>query len=296
MRDWDNLRFLLAVHKGGSASAAARALRVDKATVSRRVAALEREVGSRLLDRRASGWTLTEAGRRVLAAADAVDVRLRALTADLGAGAAARVRVRFTAPQWFCTEVLLPELGSLQASAPWLDLDLTASSRMVNLAERETEVALRNIRPARGEFVIRRAGDLGSALYASQSYLARNASPASRDDVAGHPVIGYHDKLAYAVAFQWLNAMADRLGPVLRVDDAQAITAAIRAGLGLGVLPCLLGDREPGLVRVLDDHSLEPIWLVAPIELARTKAVRAVIGFVAGLFRRNAAALIGDGR
>ena len=293
MRNWDNLRFLLAVHKGGSASAAARALRVDKATVSRRVAALEREVGSRLLDRRASGWTLTEAGRRVLVAADAIDSRLRALTADLGEGAGLRVRVRFTAPQWFCTEVLLPELASLQASAPWLDLDLTASSRMVNLAERETEVALRNIRPARGEFVVRRAGDLGSALYASQSYLAGHASPANRDDVAGHPVIGYHDKLAYAVAFQWLNAMTDRLGPVLRVDDAQALAAAIRAGLGLGVLPCLLGDREADLVRLLDDHSLESIWLVAPIELARTKAVRAVIGFVAGLFRKNAVALAG---
>ena len=293
MLDWDNLRYLLAVHKGGSASAAARALRVDKATVSRRIAALEREIGSRLLDRRASGWTVTAAGQRVLAAADAVDARLAALVADLGDSAGPRVRVRFTAPQWFCTEVLLPELGALQAEAPWLDLDLTASSRLVNLAERETEVALRNVRPARGAFVIRRAGDLGSALYAARSYLAGQARPASRDDLAGHRVVGYADKLTYVPGFQWLNGMADRLGPVLRLDDAQALTAAIRAGLGLGVLPCLLGDREASLVRLIGEHATEPIWLAAPIELARTKAVRAVIGFVAGLFRKNAEALSG---
>jgi DNA-binding transcriptional LysR family regulator len=294
MFDWDDLRFLLAVHNSGSASAAARALRVDKATVSRRIAALERAVGVRLLDRRVSGWSPTAPGRRVIAAANAVDARLAALLADLGDGPLGpRARVRFTAPQWFCTEVLLPALGGLHAAAPWLDLDITAGSRVVNLAEREAEVGLRNRRPPRGEFVVRKAGELGSALYASKAYLAERAALRTRDDLRGQRAIGYPDALTYVPDFLWLNAMADRLGPVLRVDDAQALAAAIRSGLGVGVVPCLLGDRDGTLVRLLGEHHRETIWLVAPIELARTRAVRAVLSFVAALFHDNARALSG---
>src|SRR5262245_53904795 len=66
--DWDDLRYLLAVEEAGSASAAARRLKVDKATVARRVSSLERDLGVRLLDRRASGWRTTRAGDRVASA------------------------------------------------------------------------------------------------------------------------------------------------------------------------------------------------------------------------------------
>ena len=84
MLDWGDLRFFLAVAERGSASAAARSLGVDKGTVSRRVSALERSVGVRLFDRKASGWSLTPAGRKALGPTRRVDAAISVMQTEIG--------------------------------------------------------------------------------------------------------------------------------------------------------------------------------------------------------------------
>lgn len=291
--DWDDLRYLVAVADRGSASAAARGLGVDKGTVSRRVASLEHAVGARLFDRKASGWSPTAAGRKAVDAARRVDAGVAALLADLGgASEAARVGVRLTAPQWFCSEILLPRIAAFQGAERWIDLNLSARSRVADLAEREAEVGLRNVKPARGEFVVRKAGDLGSAIYASRKWLSARPPVVNRDDVLKQRIVGYPDRISYVPGFDWIDMGFNR-HPPLRVDDAFAIAAALRAGAGLGVIPCFLGDRDSALQRVTDEIHREAIWLVAPIELARTRAVRKVIAFTVQAFAANTAALRG---
>lgn len=294
MTDWNDLRFLLAVAQRGSVSAAARALGVDKATVSRRVGALEHNIGTRLFERRASGWIPTRAGHRAVASAATIDASVAAMLTDLGGSSdAVRVGVRLTAPQWFCSEVLLPRIAAFQGAERWIDLNLSARSRVADLAEREAEVGLRNTRPPRGEFVVRKAGELGSAIYAGRRWLAARPPIVSQQDVVGERLVGYPDRLTYVPGFAWLDAAVAGRAP-LRVDDAIAIAAALRGGAGLGVIPCFLGDRDPGLVRVTGEMHSETIWLVAPVELARTRAVRKVIAFVAEAFAANAKALRGS--
>lgn len=295
MIDWDDLRFLRAVGQSGSVSAAARVMAVDKATVSRRIAGLEHALGMRVLDRRASGWRFTAAGARFAALAEGFEGQLAELAADLAGEGGLRARVRFSAPQWFCNSVLLPHLRELRAKAAWLDLDINPTSRVLNLAERETEVALRNLLPAKGEYVIRRAGELGSAFYASRRFVAERGP---FDDVKawdGVAVVGHPDKLTYLPEFDWFNAMQGRWGPILRVGDAETMVQAVAGDLGVAVLPCLLGERHPGLQRLFPPVARQTIWLVAPIDVGRTRPVHLVLDFVAGIFRRNATALAGVG-
>ncbi len=292
--DWDDLRYLIAVALRGSASAAARGLGVDKGTVSRRIAALEHGVGTRLFDRRASGWTPTAAGRKALASARRVETDIAAMLADLGGTSeTARVGVRLTAPQWFCAEVLLPRIAAFQSAERWIDLNLSARSRVADLAEREAEVGLRNTRPPHGEFVVRKAGELGSAIYASQKWMSGRPPIVGRDDVLKHRLVGYPDRVGYVPGFAWIDAALRGHAP-LRVDDASAIAAALRAGAGLGVIPCFLGDRDPELQRVTLEKHEETIWLVAPTELARTRAVRKVIAFTASRSPRTATRCAAD--
>ena len=295
MIDWDDLRFLRAIGQAGSVSAAARLLAVDKATVSRRIASLEQALGVRLLDRRASGWRFTPTGARVAALATGFEQQLAGLIADLAGEGGLRAKVRFSAPQWFCNAVLLPHLRELRTKAPWLDLDINPSSRLLNLAEREAEVALRNLRPPKGEFVIRRAGELGSALYASRRFAAEYGPLTEASSLTGLAVVGYPEKLSYVAEFAWFNAMQDKLGPMLRVGDAESLVQAVAGDLGIAVLPCLLGDRNPDLVRLFPPVATETIWLVAPIELGKTRSVHLVVDFVARIFKRNAGALGGHG-
>jgi DNA-binding transcriptional LysR family regulator len=294
MVDWDDLRFLLAIESGGSATSAARKLGVDKATVARRVTRLEQSLGVRLLTRKASGWTPTTAGLRAASAAREIERRIATLGADFaGRHGAPRTTVSITAPHWFCTEVLFPVLGELTAQAPWMDLTAVATSRVLNLAQREADVALRNSRPDQGDFIARRAGELGSALYASRAYVRRARPPRNDEDWSDHRLVGYADRITYLPGFRWLEEKAGSAAGITRTDDAKALCAAIRAGSGVGVVPCFLGDREPDLVRFLPEVQRETIWLVSPSELAGTRAVKLTLGFVASLFKRNATELAG---
>jgi DNA-binding transcriptional LysR family regulator len=293
MLDWDDLRFLLALSRCGSASAAARQLGVDKATVTRRLSALERAVGTRLFLRRASGWTSTLVGDRLAAHAARAEADLGNVMAELAGHGNLRARVRLTAPLWFCTAILVPHVPELRRRVPWLDLDLSATSRMANLSEREAEVALRNRRPESGDLHVRKAGVLGSALYAARSLVGSDVSVDGPDDVGALPVVGYLDRLTYVPGLDWFNGIRTADRPVLRLDDAQALLSAIAEGLGIGVLPCAIGNREPGLTRLSRHVSHEDIWLVVTEEDARTRAVRVVTDFVAEVFRRNSRALAG---
>jgi DNA-binding transcriptional LysR family regulator len=292
--DWDDLRFLLAIRESGSASSAARKLGVDKATVARRVTNLEKQLGVRLLLRRATGWQSSAAGERAARVAREIDRRISELRSDYASEhGSPRTPVTVTAPHWFCTELLLPALPALLEEGPWLDVSIAATSRVLNLPQREADVALRNARPEHGEFVVRRAGELGSALYASKTYAKRHPVPQSRDGWARHRVVGYPDRVTYVPGFRWFDEVGSQSHGIVRTDDAKALSVALKAGIGVGVVPCFLGDRERELVRLGDELHREAIWLVSPTEAAETRAVKMTSAFVAGVFRKNARALAG---
>ena len=225
MHDWDDLRYLLAIAEHGSATAAARRLGVDKATVARRVGGLEESLGVRLLVRRASGWRPTAAGLRAATTARAMARLARELEASFAdEQGAPRTVVSVTAPHWFCAELLLPALPALLAEAPWLDVSVAATSRVLDLAQREADVAIRNARPEGGELVVRRAGELGSAIFASKAYARRNAPPSAREGWSRHRLVGYPDRITYVPGFRWFDDLAGEAGGVLRTDDAKALT------------------------------------------------------------------------
>lgn len=294
MLDWDDLRFLLAVRESGSASAAARQLGVDKATVARRVTSLEAELGVRLLVRRASGWQPTAAGERAARTAREIERRISELRSDYASEhGSPRTPVTVTAPHWFCTELLLPALPKLLADGPWLDVSIAATSRVLNLPQREADVALRNARPEHGEFVVRRAGELGSTIYASKTYAKHHPALTKRGDWARQRVVGYPDRVTYVPGFRWFDEAAAQSPAIVRTDDAKALTEALKAGVGMGVIPCFLGDRERELVRFTDELHRETIWLVSPLEAAGTRAVKLTSAFVANVFRDNARVLEG---
>jgi DNA-binding transcriptional LysR family regulator len=292
--DWDDLRFLLAIRESGSASSAARKLGVDKATVARRVSGLETELGVRLLVRRASGWRTTAAGERAASLAKDVSRRVLELRSEFaGVAGAPRTTVSVTAPHWFCSELLLPALPGLLEEAPWLDVVVAATSRVLSMAQRDADVALRNSRPEQGDFVVRKAGELGSALYAARAYAKKHRFPSSRSGWSQLRLVAYPERVTYVPGFRWLEELAPETAGIVRTDDARALAVALKAGLGVGVIPCFIGDREQSLVRFGQERHTENIWLVSQSELAATRAVKLTMSFIASIFAKHRAALVG---
>ncbi|HET6282066.1 MAG TPA: LysR family transcriptional regulator [Polyangia bacterium] len=296
MIDWDELRYLLAVRRAGSLNAAARALGVDKTTVSRRIAALEDTLGVRLFDRKPDGYRLTPHGERAIAAVAEIEGTVSALVAELSEVRGDRNGVvRLTVPQFFASQILLPALPAFRASHPRIDLVVNASSTVVNVAQREAEVGLRNVKPDQLSVTVKRVGMLGMALYASRTYLSRRGTPSVANDMAQHDLIGWESAFTHAKGFLWANNCGAR-SPI-RLNDSAVMCDAVAADLGIAALPCLLGDERAKLVR-LDGFGLsrDPIYAVAPGELRHSGRVRAVIDLIVAAWSTNTDRLAGGGK
>jgi DNA-binding transcriptional LysR family regulator len=289
--NWDDLRCLLALRRAGSLTRAAAVLRVDKATVSRRLAALAAAMGVSLVEHLPRGVRLTVAGGIAADAAERVDVEVGALLHEIGQGGAAPVRI--TLPVWFAKAIAMPALPRFRKRHPDVELRFLTTSDVLDLPGRRADVALRNVRPSQTGLVVRRAGTLGSALYGASSYLRDRGRPKRRADLAGHHLIAYESQVTYVPDLAWLNRA--KVPVSFRASDALSLLDATTGALGLAVLPCFLGDSEATLVR-LDEFAIgrEEIWLVTHADLKRSPSIRAAMGWLADLFEAHASRLNGE--
>jgi len=293
--DWNDLRYLLAVHRHGSLARAAKELDVTKATASRRLAALEKALGAPLVELKPAGLVLTDAGRDAIGAAERVDATVGSLQARLSGAGGSRPRgsVRLTAPQWLAARFIIPALPNLKQLYPDLDVQLVGTNQILNLAQREADVAIRNVRPKHKSLASRKLVVLGGCVYASKLYLDRRGQPRSPDALEGHDVLVY-ETLGGMPGFEWMRDSARGGRIAFRANDPAALVGAATAGLGLCAVPCLLGDREPALVRVPSlGFARCDLFLVTHTETGKTPRVRAVTGFIVDLLAANRAAIEG---
>lgn len=278
--DWESLRYCLALARLGSLSAVARALRVNHATVSRRVASVEESLGRVLFDRRADGYGLTEDGRVVLAEAEAMETAVHALRDRLELGAAPRGVVCLTTIWSLADHFLADRLGPFAEAHPGIDLEILTDARIMSLNRREADIALRLGRPEDSDLRARKVADVAYRFYAAPGYKARG------EDAA---LIGYDEDSDFVAEAAWMHQhLAGRRFRV-RSNGHTTQAAAARAGLGVALLPCYLGDPDPGLIRV--DHGPPPpreLWLLTPADRLRIPRVREVFDALAGLIGREA--------
>ncbi len=196
--DWDDFRFVLAIVRGGSVSAAAKQLGVDHATVIRRVDRLEKHLSAKLFDRRKTGYLLTEAGQRVADSAEAMESTIVANQEQVG-GSVARLTgtVRIGAPDGFGTAFLAPRLAPFADRYPDLDLQLVATARLFSLSKREADIAISLTMPKEGRIVGRKLLDYRLGLYAAPTYLDRFPKITSRELLPQHRFVGYIEELLF---------------------------------------------------------------------------------------------------
>jgi DNA-binding transcriptional LysR family regulator len=294
MFDWDHLRFFLAIARRRSLSAAARQLHVQQSTVGRRLAALETAVEARLFERTPDGYLLTPAGEALVPRAERIeDETLSAERELLGRQSGVSGVVRMTAALAFGNGVVVPLLAQLRREQPEIVVELVADSAVLSLTKREADLALRLGRPRQAGLVVRRVAEVANGLYAARDYLARRGRPRSLD-------LGDHDVVAFDAGgtpnhpMSWFTHRARGGRPTVRLNSSPGILVAVQAGMGLGSLPCWLGDETAGIERVLPGESLvQELWLVMHRDLRHVARVRAVTEFFARELRRAAPRLRG---
>ncbi len=257
-------------------SVAASGLGVDKATVSRRLAALERARPG-MFERRAGRIAPTPAGARALEALADVDRAELRLRSELEVGPrTSQGTVRLTAPAFLAPVLLLPALPSFLRRHPEVDVSLLATSRIVDLVRGDADVAIRNVPPSAPGMAARRVSRIALSLYASRSYLARRG-PVLPGTLDGHDLLDYDHMTVGGPGLEWLPAAVKRTRVVFRGDDPALLLEAARAGLGVAALPRLIADDDRELVRVLPDENVSPVYVIVREEIRRSARVRAVV-------------------
>ena len=293
--DWDNLRFFLELARTGTLAGAARRLGVEHTTVSRRIQALEKQMGATLFAREAGGHRLAEAGRHLLPSVEAMEAAVLGVERAAptpGGGPSGLVRVGAT--EGFGTQILAPHLARLTQKHPQLSIDLLALPRMLHLSRREADIVISLERPTRGAVIVTKLADYTLHLYGQREYLARRPLVAQREDLRHHAFISYVDDLLFTKELQFLDQLYPPERFAFRSTSITAQYEAVRAGAGLAVLPAFLADRDPILARVLPTEArfTRTFWMSMPAEAKHLARMQAVWGFLKETVRDEARKLM----
>jgi DNA-binding transcriptional LysR family regulator len=281
--DWQDVRYFVALARYGTLAATARALRVNHATVARRIENLEALLGSALFERRPEGYALTVEGKAVLAEAAAMDEAALSLRDRLRTGTEIRGLVRLTAPRSLLDCFLVQRLGALRQRHPAIDLELIGDSRVRSLARRDADIALRMGSPRDSDLIARRLGTVGYGLYASPAYARKIANGEAL------AVIGYDPESDFIAEAAWMVRRFPDRRFAFRSNSQVSQAAAGRAGFGVALMPDFIAADDRGLERVFPEEALpEPnLWLLMRRDLAKIPRIRAVADYLIELFRRE---------
>jgi DNA-binding transcriptional LysR family regulator len=279
MIDWDDVRYFLAVARGGSVRAAAARLGVNHATVLRRIAQLEERLGVHMFEKLPSGYRLTAAGEEVLEFADQMEASSHLLeTRVFGRDQSVRGLLRVTLAPPLATHLLMPDFADFARLHPDIEMEILSSGDLANLTNREADVAIRVVYD-RKTLPLNLHGMKGPELFGGV-YMSCDGLAAWR---AGAP-----DPIRWIVISihgipDWASEGEVRTtGVPFRTTDAEAQIVAVRQGLGMTTLPCFVGDADPLLARVpgTDLHMYGTVWLLTQGETRKTKRVRLFTEFI----------------
>jgi DNA-binding transcriptional LysR family regulator len=296
--DWDDLRFVLALRRAGSLGAAARLLKVEQSTASRRLTALEAALGAQLVTRTPEGLGLNDAGHLVADLAQSIDGGVEELLRRIG-GEDQRPEglVRLATTESF-TPFLMGGLVPLRQEHPKIQVQLVVNSAALDLVRRDADVALRLFRETNPALVTRKIGVVGWSIYASQAYLDRSGfvlkDGAPDLSLAGQAVVGYAGAAGRSPGALWLLEHCRAEDIVLTGESVPSVMNAVQAGIGVSALPCFAVHGNAGLVRLTATVVAETeAFLVIPPDHSNTVRVRLVMDAVTALFEREHALLAG---
>jgi len=292
MIDWDDVRYFLAVARGGSVRAAAGHLGVNHSTVLRRIAQLEEQLGTHLFQKLPSGYRLTEAGAEVLEFARLMESSSHQLkTRVFGRDQSVRGLLRVTLPPFLATHLLMPDFADFAAMHPDIEMEILSTGAVANLTNREADVAIRIVQDR--ETLPPNLHGLPGLELSSGVYMSRDRLTTWRAGVPGPMrwIVINNDGLP-----GWAREGEVRTtGVPFRTPDAEAQIVAARQGIGMTKLPCFVGDADPLLVRVpgtkLYGHGT--LWFLTQGETRKTKRVRLFTEFVSRRLAIHASLLAG---
>ena len=290
--DWDDLRIFLAVARSESLSGAGKRLKIDAATVGRRIARLEEAMGVRLFAKSPQGYALTEEGTRLLPHAERAETALDGAREALSGPEGLSGQIRIGAPDG-CANYLLPQvLAGICDANPGLEVQIVALPRVFNLSKREADLAIAVSRPTAGRLTVQKLTDYHLHLAAHPDYLTRAAPIRGPQDFCHHRLVGYIPDMIHDKELDYLAELG--AGTVALASNSVSVQLNwLRAGAGVGVVHDFALPAAPELVRVIPDQVAltRSFWLIRHADDGRVERLNRFADLLAQGLRREVARL-----
>lgn len=280
MKDWDDLRYFLAIARQGTVSGAARDLGVNYTTVIRRLNQFEDRLGLSLFDRQQSGYCLTAQGKTLLTKSESIEREFIDLDRQLtGLDQRLSGTIRFDTTEYLAT-LLMPDLSAFSQQHSAIELQVIANLETVSLAKRDADITLRATNSPPDNLICKQIGTISSNLYGAKTYLDRFDSPA---DINQLRWVGWDEHYAGGSSAKVVESTMPSDALIsCRVNNSTLFNAALKSGLGIGYMWCFLADNDPDLIPV--DPNAAPIelglWLLRHKDLASANRLDVFSDFI----------------
>ncbi|HEK1766596.1 TPA: LysR family transcriptional regulator [Pseudomonas putida] len=273
---WDDLRVVKAIADHGNLVAAATALQVNHSTVSRRLTALETCLGVCLFDRRRSGYVATDAGSELVALAGRLELEILSVARRVsGHAQGLKGELRMTTSDALLLDFLTPIVARFQTANPQIRIEVSVGNSALNLARGESDIAFRATLAPPENLFGRKVATIAWAVYGRKP-VQPLPMPQARE-LVGMPWVSYGKGLSGLRAFDFVEQTVAAEQVIYRSDSVAGVAAAIAAGIGVGLLPCMHGDLQPGLVRLspVQPEVYDELWILTHPDIRKSGRVHA---------------------
>lgn len=287
---WDDFRLVKAIAETRSLNGAAEMLALNHSTVFRRLGALEEALGARLFERSRNGYSTTSAGEDMVALAQRMGEEIDAFERKAaGRDEKPSGDLRVTTNDTFLVHLLTPIFASFADAYPEIRLDIVIGNQALNLSRRDADIAVRATAEPPETLVGRRISDIAWARYAPDR-------PGFDPGAADAKWVGFGDNLAGLWVARVLEEEVGQARIRYRVNTPLGLAEAVAAGIGMGMLPCFIGDQTPGIVRFgpVEKNSGASLWLLTHPDLRHAARVRAFMDHAGAELMKRRRALAGE--
>ncbi|MBB6307357.1 LysR family transcriptional regulator [Xanthobacter tagetidis] len=291
MFNWNDLTYFLELARQSRLMPAARRLRVDHTTVSRRIAELEKDLSVKLFDRKPDGFVLTEQGHRLFAIAERIELEAGEIQESIRAAPSAPTgRVRVASMEGIGAFYLAERFAELAEKEPGIVVELVTERHLINLTKREADISISFVPLSGQRLVMRKVGQFRLALYAAPDYIRRRGLPQTVDDLPAHMFVDYVEDLVAIQPVHWLLDVLEPANVAFRSTSMHAQQNAIARGAGIGLLPLFSAKSNPRLIPVLADEVTvtRDIYVGVHEDLEFMGRVKMVLRHLTDVFKRDA--------
>jgi DNA-binding transcriptional LysR family regulator len=294
---WDDFRLVKAIADAGGLTGAASALNVNHSTVFRRLGQIEESVGLQLFERRKTGYAATPAGEEMAALAARMDDDVSAFARRIaGREIAPSGEVRITTTDTLFMHLLIPIFHAFRKTNPTIRIDVVIANQALNLSRRDADVAIRASDSPPETLVGRRLATLAWAIYGRAADALARPEAVSEASLFERDWVSFGDQLSHLKAARYVR---DRVSPervALKTSAVLGLAEAIEAGIGIGALPCFIGDQRPGLKRLMPPNPEfgTALWLLTHPDIRQAPRIRATLDFMATEIGRHRKLIEGE--